>query len=120
LPLLSARPLEDIAEEGRERTARTFTRDCQCLSLSEFHYTMLGVDGAKGWAGDRRLFAKRKSKSFDAPPAVGNADSLPSLQLLANSLKKVQKSLHQLHRHRRLPASLEAMARRAPPYFWQP
>ncbi len=35
---------------------------------------MLGVDGAFGEAGDRRLSAKRKSKSFDVPPAVADAE----------------------------------------------
>jgi hypothetical protein len=36
---------------------------------------MLGVDGALGEAGDRRLSSKRKSKGFDAPPAVGDAEN---------------------------------------------
>ena len=33
---------------------------------------MLGVDGV---AGDRRLPSKQKSKGFDAPPAVGDAEN---------------------------------------------
>ena len=36
---------------------------------------MLGVDGVSGEAGDRRLPSKRKSKGFDAPPAVGDAEN---------------------------------------------
>ena len=52
LPLLSARPLLRtlLRRAERSRTTRIFASGCQCLSRSEFHYTMLGVDGASGQA----------------------------------------------------------------------
>jgi hypothetical protein len=62
--------LHDIAEEGKEDENYEILRK----RLTEFHCTMLGVDGATGEAGDRRLSGKRKSKGFDEPPAVGDAD----------------------------------------------
>ena len=66
--------VEDIAEEGREEENSGYNH----LRRRLFHGTMmLGVDGASGEAGDRRLSSKRKSKGFDAPPAVkvGNAEN---------------------------------------------
>ena len=61
----------DIAEEGREEE----NYKNLCKQLSEFHCTMLGVDSALGVAGDRRLPSKQKSKGFDSPPAVGDAEN---------------------------------------------
>ena len=59
--------MEDITAEDKEEdnTTRTFARGCPSS-------TMLGVDGV---AGDRRLPSKQKSKGFDAPPALGDAEN---------------------------------------------
>ena len=51
----------------RKITTRTFASGCPS--------SMLGVDGASGEAGDRRLSSKRKSKGFDAPPALDDAEN---------------------------------------------
>ena len=57
--------MEDITEEGREEENYENRRK----RLSEFHCTLLGE------AGDRRLSSKRKSKGFDAPPALDDAEN---------------------------------------------
>ncbi len=80
--------MEDIAEEGRKKE----NYDNLCKRLSEFHCTMLGMDGASGEAGDRRLSAKQKSKSFDVPPAV--ADAEPALD--GEEPQHLQQHLHEL------------------------
>ena len=63
--------VEDITAENREEENYESLRK----RLSEFHCTMLGVDGASGETGDRRLSSKRKSRSLEAPPALGDAEN---------------------------------------------
>jgi hypothetical protein len=65
--------VEDIAAEGREEDNYENLRKRLC----EFHCTMLGVDGASGETGDRKLSSKRKSRSLEAPPALGDAKPPP-------------------------------------------
>ena len=60
--------MEDIAEESREEETYENLRKRLSVPVTvrvplRIHYTMLGVDGAK-----------EKSKSFDAPPAVGDPE----------------------------------------------
>ena len=62
--------VEDITAEGREEENYENLRKRLC----EFHCTMLGVDGASGETGDRKLSSKRKSRSLEAPPALGDAE----------------------------------------------
>ncbi len=63
--------MEDTTAEGKEKDNYENLRE----RLSEFHGTMLGVDGEAGEAGDRRLSSKRKSKGFDVPPALDDAEN---------------------------------------------
>jgi len=65
--------VEDITAEGREEDNYENLRKRLC----EFHCTMLGVDGASGETGDRKLSSKRKSRSLEAPPALGDAEPPP-------------------------------------------
>ena len=65
--------MEDITAEGREED----NYENLHKRLSEFHCTMLGVDGASGETGDRKLSLKRKSRSLEAPPALGDAEDPP-------------------------------------------
>ena len=70
LPLRSARSLWKTLLQRAQRkitTTRTFASGCPS--------SMLGVDGASGEAGDRRLSSKRKSKGCDAPPALDDAEN---------------------------------------------
>ena len=65
--------VEDITAENKEEENYENLR----TRLAEFHCTMLGVDGASGETGDRRLSSKRKSRSLEAPPALGDAEPSP-------------------------------------------
>ena len=65
--------VEDITAEGREEENYENLRKRLC----EFHCTMLGVDSASGETGDRKLSSKRKSRSLEAPPALGDAEPPP-------------------------------------------
>jgi hypothetical protein len=60
--------VEDITAEDKEEENYENLRKRLC----EFHCTMLGVDGASGETGDRKLSSKRKSRSLeDAEPPHG-------------------------------------------------
>ncbi len=90
---------------------RTFASGCQCLSRSEFHYTMLGVGGASGEDGDSRLSAKQKGKSFDELPTVGNAETPAAGQKPQESAAEPPPApAVEVQRHSRLPASAKVVA----------
>ena len=63
--------MEDITAEAKEEDNYKNLHE----RLFEFHGTVLSVDHVSRDAGDRRLPSKRKSKGFDVPPAVGDAEN---------------------------------------------
>ncbi len=111
--------MENITAEGKEEDNYENLRE----RLSKFHGTMLSVDGVSGEAGDRRLPLKRKSKGFDAPPAVDDAENpTPGEEPFtaaaappASADGAVLLLVLRHHRyHRRLRASAQAVARARP------
>jgi hypothetical protein len=96
LPLLSARLLwrTSLRRAERKRTTRTFASGCQCLSRSEFHYTMLGVDGASGELETGGCLRNKRARASMHLLQL----AIQSIQMLAKSLKQVLQRLQGLQR----------------------
>ena len=94
LPLLSARPLLRtlLRRAERSRTTRIFASGCQCLPRSEFHNTMLGVDGASGELDTGGCLRNKRAR------ASMHLLAIQSIQMLAKSLKQVLQRFHRPHR----------------------
>ena len=126
LPLLSARPLwrTSLRRAERKRPTRTFASGCQCLSRSEFHYTMLGVDGASGQAvcetKEQELRCTSCSWRSRASRCWPRASSKCSSASTASNAVQLLPLRHR-QRHRRLPASAQvaAGARPGSPARWR-
>ena len=123
-PLLSARPLwrTSLRRAERKRTTRTFASGCQCLSRSEFNYTMLGVDGASGQAvcetKEQELRCTSCSWRSRASRCWPRASSKCCSASTASTAVQLLPQRHR-QRHRSLGAEAAAGARPGNPARWR-